>query len=141
MSKSANARVKGIAWNTVHRWLERASVWCRRFDDRKIKGLSVVELQGRRNQNDRREQGTANLGLRRDRGVVSTLAFDRGRQTELPEHLVPLSRGWSFVHRPTSYSRSSVHQRSCLANASGGLATLDDGSAHSYAARQKAIQD
>jgi len=29
----------------VHRWLERAAAWCRRFNDRKIKGLSVVELQ------------------------------------------------------------------------------------------------
>ena len=45
MSKSAIARVKRIAWNTVHRWLERAAAWCRRFNDRKIKGLSVVELQ------------------------------------------------------------------------------------------------
>jgi IS1 family transposase len=45
LNKSAIARVKRIAWNTVHRWLERAGVWCRRFNDRKIKGLSVVELQ------------------------------------------------------------------------------------------------
>src|SRR5262245_56153704 len=45
MSKSAIARVKRIAWNTVHRWLERAAAWCRRFNDRKMKGLSVVELQ------------------------------------------------------------------------------------------------
>jgi len=36
-------RVKGIPWNTVHRWLERAAAWCRRFNDRKMKGLSVVE--------------------------------------------------------------------------------------------------
>src|SRR6185503_14074533 len=45
MSKSAIARVKGIAWNTVHRWLERAAAWCRRFNDQNMKGLSVVELQ------------------------------------------------------------------------------------------------
>jgi transposase-like protein/IS1 family transposase len=45
MNKSAIARVKGIAWNTVHRWLERAAAWCRRFNDRTIKGLAVVELQ------------------------------------------------------------------------------------------------
>jgi len=45
MSKSAIARVKGIAWNTVHRWLEGAAAWCRRFNDRKIDGLSVMELQ------------------------------------------------------------------------------------------------
>jgi len=45
MSKSAIARVKGIAWNTVHRWLERSAACCRRFNDRKMRGLSVVELQ------------------------------------------------------------------------------------------------
>jgi IS1 family transposase len=32
-------------WNTVHRWLERAAAWCRRFNARKINGLSVVEFQ------------------------------------------------------------------------------------------------
>jgi len=45
MNKSAIARIKRIAWNTVDRWLERASNWCRRFNDRKISKLSVVELQ------------------------------------------------------------------------------------------------
>ena len=45
LNKSAIARVKRIAWNTVHRWLERAAAWCRRFNDRKMKGLSLAELQ------------------------------------------------------------------------------------------------
>src|SRR4029077_11809897 len=45
MSKSAIARVKRIAWNTVHRWLERAAAWCRHFNDREINRLSVAELQ------------------------------------------------------------------------------------------------
>src|SRR5262249_2213344 len=45
LNRSAIARVKRIAWNTVHRWLERAAVWCRRFSNRKIKRLSSVELQ------------------------------------------------------------------------------------------------
>src|SRR5438132_1848662 len=45
MNKSAIARVIGIAWNTVHRWLERAAVCCRRFNNQKIDRLSVVELQ------------------------------------------------------------------------------------------------
>ena len=44
LNKSAIARVKRIAWNTV-RWLERAAVWCRRFSDRKINRLAAVELQ------------------------------------------------------------------------------------------------
>jgi len=28
-----------------HRWLERAAAWCRRFNDRKIRKLSLAELQ------------------------------------------------------------------------------------------------
>jgi transposase-like protein/IS1 family transposase len=58
LNKSAIARVKRVAWNTVHRWLERAAACCRRFNSRKIKGLSGAELQadeirtivGRKNQ-------------------------------------------------------------------------------------------
>jgi IS1 family transposase len=45
LNKSAIARVKRIAWNTVHRWLERAANWCRRFSDRKIRRLAMAELQ------------------------------------------------------------------------------------------------
>ena len=45
MNTSAIARVKRMAWNTVHRWLERAAIWCRRFNNQKINRLSVVELQ------------------------------------------------------------------------------------------------
>ena len=89
MSKSAIARVKRIAWNTVHRWLERAAAWCRRFNDRKIKGLSVVELQADEIKTIVGSKEAANLDLRRDRGVVSTLAFDSGRQTKLPKHSRP----------------------------------------------------
>ena len=36
-------------------------------------------------------QGTANLDLRRDRGVVSILAFDSRRQTKLPKQTLGLS--------------------------------------------------
>jgi transposase-like protein len=45
LDKSAIARVKGITWNTVHRWLEKAAAWCRRFNDRKIRRLTSIELQ------------------------------------------------------------------------------------------------
>src|SRR5262249_45362215 len=45
VSKSAIARIKGIPWNTVHRWLERAAAWCGRFNNRKIRRLSITELQ------------------------------------------------------------------------------------------------
>ena len=45
LNKSAIARVKRIAWNTVDRWLERAADSCHRFNDRSITGLVVEELQ------------------------------------------------------------------------------------------------
>lgn len=45
VSKSAIARVKGIAWNTVARWLDRAAGACRRFNNRTITGFEVAELQ------------------------------------------------------------------------------------------------
>ena len=45
VSISAIARVEGIAWNTVARWLERAAHACRRFNHRRISGFVVEELQ------------------------------------------------------------------------------------------------
>ena len=42
---SAISRVKGIAWNTVHRWLERAGRFFRRFNDKKLVGYELPELQ------------------------------------------------------------------------------------------------
>jgi transposase-like protein/IS1 family transposase len=45
LNKSAIGRAKRIAWNTVHRWLQRAAAWCRRFNNRRIKNLSGAELQ------------------------------------------------------------------------------------------------
>ena len=45
VDKSAIARVKGIAWNTVHRWLERAGESCRRFNDKHLVGFELSELQ------------------------------------------------------------------------------------------------
>ena len=45
LNKSAIARVKQIAWNTVARWLEKAAHSCRRFNDRRIGALAVAELQ------------------------------------------------------------------------------------------------
>jgi len=45
VSKSAIARVKGITWNTVDRWLERAAGCCRQFNDQTITGVDMPELQ------------------------------------------------------------------------------------------------
>jgi hypothetical protein len=61
LNKSAIARVKRIAWNTVDRWLARAAESCYRFNDRNITGLAVEELQA---DEIRRQQGRVDLGLR-----------------------------------------------------------------------------
>ena len=45
LNKSAIARVKQMAWNTVDRWLERAAKSCHRFNTRRITGMAVEELQ------------------------------------------------------------------------------------------------
>jgi IS1 family transposase len=45
LNKSAIARVKRIAWNTVDRWLEKAAASCRRFNDQKIDRVAISELQ------------------------------------------------------------------------------------------------
>ena len=36
LNRSAIVRVKGVAWNTVHRWLEKAAGCCLRFSDRNV---------------------------------------------------------------------------------------------------------
>ena len=45
VSISAISRIKGIAWNTVARWLEKAAQVCRRFNHRRIAGFAAKELQ------------------------------------------------------------------------------------------------
>ncbi len=45
LNKSVIARVKRIAWNTVHRWLQKTAGSCRRFNDRNINGIAITELQ------------------------------------------------------------------------------------------------
>jgi hypothetical protein len=45
LNKSAISRMKGIAWNTVAHWLEKASESCRRFNDRRTVGFCIAEPQ------------------------------------------------------------------------------------------------
>ncbi len=45
LNKSSIARVKQLAWNTVDRWLEKAARECHQFNDQRITGLKVTELQ------------------------------------------------------------------------------------------------
>jgi len=47
LNKSAITRVEGIGWNTVDRWLEKASDCGRRFNDKETTGFkaSAVTLR------------------------------------------------------------------------------------------------
>jgi transposase-like protein/IS1 family transposase len=45
VNKSAIARIKRIGWNTVDRCLQRATEACRRFNNQKIDGVLISELQ------------------------------------------------------------------------------------------------
>ena len=45
VSISAVARIEGLAWNTVARWLEKAADVCRGFNQRRTTGFGVEELQ------------------------------------------------------------------------------------------------
>ena len=44
VNKSAIARAKQVAWNTVDRWLERAAGFGRHFNHQRIERLEVTEL-------------------------------------------------------------------------------------------------
>jgi hypothetical protein len=48
LSKSAIARVERIGWNTVDRWVDKASGCSRRFNDQELTGFNVTELQADR---------------------------------------------------------------------------------------------
>jgi transposase-like protein len=92
LNKSAIARVKRVCWNTVHRWLERAAGWCRRFNDGKIRRLTTVELQADeiRTMVGRKEQSIWVFAVIDvwSRLWPSTVV----RQTKLPKHAGPVSR-------------------------------------------------
>ena len=45
VSKSAISRIQSIGWNTVHRWLEKASASCLKFNSGKREPLDLRELQ------------------------------------------------------------------------------------------------
>ncbi|MDC0325374.1 hypothetical protein OAM01_01290, partial [bacterium] len=45
VSKSAISRIQSIGWNTVHRWLEKASESCLKFNSGKREPLDLRELQ------------------------------------------------------------------------------------------------
>ncbi len=45
VSKSSIARLKGLSWNTVSRWLERAAAAAERFNDLRLSKFVLKELQ------------------------------------------------------------------------------------------------
>ena len=45
VNKSAIARLEGLSWNTVARWLELAAAIARRFNTKHLRGHELVELQ------------------------------------------------------------------------------------------------
>ena len=45
MSKSSISRVTDLAWNTVDRWLEKAAAAAREFNDVRMRGFTLRELQ------------------------------------------------------------------------------------------------
>ncbi|MCP3915033.1 MAG: hypothetical protein GY711_05720 [bacterium] len=45
VNKSAIARLEGLSWNTVARWLELAAGRARRFNVEHVRGHALVELQ------------------------------------------------------------------------------------------------
>jgi IS1 family transposase len=45
VGKSSIARIRKISWNTVARWLERAAAAAERFNDLRLKGFNLTELQ------------------------------------------------------------------------------------------------
>ncbi len=45
VNKSAIARLEGLSWNTVARWLELAAALARRFNTKHLRGHELVELQ------------------------------------------------------------------------------------------------
>ena len=80
------SRVKGIAWNTVARWLEKTAQVCRRFNHRRIAGFAAEELQADEIRTFRGQQEDTELGLRYNRSLVSALAIDGDGKAKLREH-------------------------------------------------------
>ena len=82
VSISAIARVEGIAWNTVARWLEKAAAACRRFNSRRIAGYVVEELQADEIRSFAGGKRQPTWIFVANRGVVPSLALDRRRGVE-----------------------------------------------------------
>jgi len=45
MNRAAIARIEGVGWNTVNRWLTKAADFAYRFNDAKTREIELIELQ------------------------------------------------------------------------------------------------
>jgi transposase-like protein/IS1 family transposase len=45
VSRAATARIEGLCWNTVSRWLELAAAYARQFNEVNLRGFALEELQ------------------------------------------------------------------------------------------------
>ncbi len=82
----ATARVKGLAWNTVARWLDKAADACRRFNHGMTIGFAVEELQADEIRTFAGSKDWPTWVFAVDRSLVSPLAIDNRWATQLPEH-------------------------------------------------------
>ena len=92
VSISSISRIKGIAWNTVARWLEKAAQVCRRFNHRRIAGFAAEELQADEIRTFAGNKKTPSWVFVYNRSLVSALAIDGDGKAKLPEHSRSVSR-------------------------------------------------
>ena len=85
VSISAVARVEGLGWNAVARWLEKAADVCRRFNQRRTAGFGVMELQADEIRSFAGSKTRLTWIFVSDRSLVSSLAIDSDRKTKLPK--------------------------------------------------------
>ena len=83
LNKSARARVKRVGWNTVRSLAGKSGLLVPSFQCSKNKGPLRQGASGRRDSNDRWGQGTVDLDLCCHRRLLSALAFNGRRETEL----------------------------------------------------------
>ena len=82
VSISAISRIKGIAWNTVARWLEKAAQEVSSIQSQKDRWLRCRRASSRRDSHVRGQQEDTELGLRYNRSLVSALAIDGDGKSE-----------------------------------------------------------
>ena len=92
VSLSTISRIEGVAWNTVARWLDRAASVCRRFSHGRIAGFAVEELQVDEIRSFTGGKSRPTWIFASIEGLVASLAVDRCRATQLPQHVGARSR-------------------------------------------------